>query len=289
MSEQLDKNPCYVICNCQHCGANIQFDASGLSLGEICPVECANCHLVTEISVPLPEPPPLPKTKKVRTRSVKKWVALSLWITTAVVACWFMLVSGQNLSDDESTAFTVTLLYLFIASIVVTLIPSTKGKIPPVLPQYKLICANCGSLLVRTTSEGACGICFQRTVVPLGTPRGAELLATYHGSVSAKERVEIADEANKRLLLTLEPTGTSGGLAVQLEKLAGLVRIGAITNDEWQRAKALYLGQPKDKQESALARIQQLHGLLNSGALSESEFNTVKWDILAKGMAKGIS
>jgi hypothetical protein len=118
----------------------------------------------------------------------------------------------------------------------------------------------------------------------LATPRGGELFATYHGAVTAKERVEIGDEANKKLLRSLEPISASGSLALELEKLAGLVRTRAITTDEWQRAKALYLGQPKAKQENSLTRIQELHGLCRLGALSESEFNMVKWDILAKGM-----
>ena len=132
--------------------------------------------------------------------------------------------------------------------------------------------------------QRVCGACGQNSVVPLATPRGGELFATYHGAVTAKERVEIGDEANKKLLRSLEPIPASGSLALELEKLAGLVRTGAITTDEWQRAKALYLGQPKAKQENSLARIQELHGLCQSGALSESEFNMVKWDILAKGM-----
>jgi len=70
-----------------------------------------------------------------------------------------------------------------------------------------------------------------------------------------------------------------------LEKLAGLVQIGAITHEEWQRAKNLYLGQPQGKnREHALARIRELHDLQQSGAVSESEFNAVKWDILSRGV-----
>ena len=123
--------------------------------------------------------------------------------------------------------------------------------------------------------------------VPLGTPRGQELYATYHGKVTAKERVEIGDEATKKLLRSLDPVAATGSLALELEKLAGLVRTGAITHDEWQRAKDFYLGQPEAGRQNSLARVQQLYDLCRSGALSESEFNMVKWDILAKGMAKG--
>lgn len=111
------------------------------------------------------------------------------------------------------------------------------------------------------------------------------MLATYHGKVTAKERIEIGDEATRKLLRSLEPIPASGSIAIELEKLAALVRTGAITADEWQRAKNLYLGQPEGKKrEHALARIRELHGLQQSGAVSESEFNAVKWDILSRGV-----
>ena len=122
------------------------------------------------------------------------------------------------------------------------------------------------------------------TTIPLETPRGQELLATYHGKVTAKERVEISDETTKKLLRTLEPFPVSGGIAAELEKLAGLVRTGAITHEEWVRAKNLYLGQPQNKREHALSRIQELFNLQQNGALSESEFNATKWDILSRGV-----
>jgi len=110
-------------------------------------------------------------------------------------------------------------------------------------------------------------------------------LATYHGKVTAKERIEIGDEATRKLLRSLEPIPVSGSIAIELEKLAALVRTGAITTDEWQRAKNLYLGQPEGKKrEHALARIRELFDLQQSGAVSESEFNAVKWDILSRGV-----
>jgi hypothetical protein len=233
------------------------------------------------------KPPPILKT--ISAQAVKKTVAIGLWATSGVVLCLFLLIAG-NSGDETIAGFMLTLAALFVGSVVATAIAiaASRKSIPPVLPTPQFICANCGSLLFWVAVDNTCAICLQNAVIPLGTPRADELMAVYHGTVSAKERVEMIDEANRKLLLTLEPAAASGGLAVQLENLASLVRTGAITNDEWQRAKELYLGQPKDKQESALARIQQLHGLCQSGALSTSEFNTVKWDILAKGMAKGM-
>jgi hypothetical protein len=160
------------------------------------------------------------------------------------------------------------------------------------VPNPNWICANCGTLLIweknaQPQKDTVCPECRTNMAVPLGSPRGQELYATYHGKVTAKERVEIGDEAAKRLLRSLDPIAATGSLAVELEKLAGLVRTGAITHEEWQRAKSLYLGQPESGRRNTLARVQELYDLCRSGALSESEFNMVKWDILAKGMAKG--
>jgi hypothetical protein len=203
-----------------------------------------------------------------------------LWAITAILLFIDLAVNAPSI-------FFLMLCFLIAASIATSKYRIQKNLLNPPKPNY--ICANCGTLLTwrrktRPGEEDICSQCETNLVVPLGTPRGQELLAIYHGAVTAKERVEIGDEATKKLLRTLEPIPASGSLALELEKLAGLVRTGAITSDEWQHAKALYLGQPNANRENALERIQQLHGLCQSGALSESEFNMVKWDILAKGM-----
>src|ERR1019366_1253297 len=183
-------------------------------------------------------------------------------------------------SDSAGIALCLMLGCLIAALIATGIYKSRQNLLNPLKPNY--ICTNCGILLTwrrggRPRKEDICSKCGTNLVVPLGTPRGEELFATYHGAVTAKERVEIGDEANKKLLRSLEPIAASGSLALELEKLAGLVRTGAISTDEWKRAKALYLGQPEDSRENSLGRVQQLHDLCQSGALSESEFNMVKW------------
>ncbi len=39
-------------------------------------------------------------------------------------------------------------------------------------------------------------------------------------------------------------------------------------------------------EESPLREIEQLHELVKKGAITESEFNTMKWDILARMQAR---
>ena len=225
--------------------------------------------------------PSLPPAKKAA--SPKKKV-LVLWIITVVLFVVVLPFSGSF----AGIVFLLTLA-MFIAAIIATKrYQSLQRRLNPPKPNY--ICTNCGTLLVwelsnGPTSDDICSECKSNAVVPLGTPRGQELLATYHGKVTAKERVEIGDEATKKLLRTLEPFPMSGSIAIELEKLAGLVRAGAVTHDEWQRAKNLYLGQPQGKnREHVLARIRELYDLQQSGAVSESEFNSVKWDILSRGV-----
>jgi TPR repeat protein len=46
------KVPNYVICPCQHCGGNIEFDANELDASEIPTVPCPHCELQTIIFVP---------------------------------------------------------------------------------------------------------------------------------------------------------------------------------------------------------------------------------------------
>ena len=277
----------YVTCRCQHCDKGIEFDSSDFEKDETRSVECPYCHMETIIFAPQPtpifhdevKPPPRPKVASPKN-------AIVLWITTAFL--FFVVLPSIGDPNFSGIVFLLAIVSTIAAAIATKKYKSLKRKLNPPKPNY--ICANCGTLLTWESknppaSNDVCGECKTSFVVPLGTPRGQELLATYHGKVTAKERVEISDEATKKLLRSLEPFPMSGSIAIELEKLAGLVRTGAITHDEWQRAKNLYLGQPEGKKrEHAIARIRELFDLCQSGAVSESEFNMVKWDILSRGV-----
>jgi hypothetical protein len=72
------------------------------------------------------------------------------------------------------------------------------------------------------------------------------------------------------------------GVADELRKLAVLTNEGVLTRDDLERAKGLFLGKPRPKQDEATRLLRNLYELHCQGALSESEFNMKKWDILAK-------
>ncbi len=72
------------------------------------------------------------------------------------------------------------------------------------------------------------------------------------------------------------------GVADELSKLASLKDGGLISEEEWERATSLYLGKPASAREEALAQLRSLHSLHRDGVLSQSEFNSKKWDILAR-------
>jgi hypothetical protein len=277
----------YVSCKCQNCNGGIEFDASDFAKGETRAIECPHCHLETIIFVPVPITPPLssinitaPRPKK----TASPLTAIILWAITVIllfIGLGLGITSSNSDSDSAGVVLSIMTFFLIAAAIATGNYRTRKNPFkPPKLPKPKWICANCGTL--STLRQNACRACGQNSAIPLGTPRGGELFATYHGTVTAKERVEIEDEATKKLLRSLEPIPASSSITLELEKLAGLVRTGAITTDEWQRAKNLYLGQPKVTREDSLGRIQKLHDLCRSGALSESEFTMVKWDILSK-------
>lgn len=271
----------YATCHCQQCSGGIEFDTSGFALEETQLIECPHCKMETLLYVPKSTVGFQSKPKSASRPDVASpKTALFLWMITALMFFVFL----QTATEFFGFIFGG---FLSAAAISTIIYQNKKRELNPPKPNY--ICTNCGSLLVCESIGGpkenyVCSECQKSSAVPLGTPRGQELYATYHGKISAKARVEIGDEANRRLLFILEPGAASGGIAAQLEKLAGLVRTGAITHDEWQRAKNLYLDQPQNKREQALARIQQLFDLQRQGALSDSEFNSVKWDILSRGV-----
>lgn len=79
-----------------------------------------------------------------------------------------------------------------------------------------------------------------------------------------------------------ESAASLGGAAEQLAKLHELVEKGALSPEEWDRAKQLFLGKEPSRQSQALVLLAQLHSLFQAGALDESEFKIKKWDLLAK-------
>jgi hypothetical protein len=79
-------------------------------------------------------------------------------------------------------------------------------------------------------------------------------------------------------MLVISPAG----VADELSKLAELSQKGLLSPDEWERAKDLYLGKPLDRRSADAHLLGQLHDLYRDGGLSESEFNTKKWEILSR-------
>ena len=69
--------------------------------------------------------------------------------------------------------------------------------------------------------------------------------------------------------------------AAQVEKLGQLFLKGVITAEEFERGKALFLGSPPDIARKTMETLDDLYRLQQKGALSESEYNIKKWDLLA--------
>lgn len=153
--------------------------------------------------------------------------------------------------------------------------------------EYKYICANCGSQhrsfnSPKSRKKESCPVCSRWELIPQESPRGQELMEVYHGTVSAKDRLRTAHEAAKKLIEKLEGFAPAANMADELTRLAKLVEQGALTEEEWDRAKSALLGKPRDKQTEAIERVSKLHQLHKSGALSLSEFNMTKWDIMSR-------
>jgi hypothetical protein len=72
------------------------------------------------------------------------------------------------------------------------------------------------------------------------------------------------------------------GVADELSKLAALRDAGLLSASEWERATSLFLGKPSSARDEAIAQLRSLHALHRDGVLSESEFNSKKWDVLAR-------
>jgi hypothetical protein len=86
------------------------------------------------------------------------------------------------------------------------------------------------------------------------------------------------------LLVSARPRGVTreSTLSDELQRLAALKVEGALTAADLERAKDLLLGFPVSQQDRILSHLSQLHGLYKAGVLSESEFNSKKWELLVR-------
>jgi len=75
--------------------------------------------------------------------------------------------------------------------------------------------------------------------------------------------------------------GDGSSVAAEIQKLSVLYSKGLITQEEFERGKALFLGSPPNKAKKTLEALGSLYQLMKQGALSEAEFNMKKWDLLS--------
>lgn len=87
---------------------------------------------------------------------------------------------------------------------------------------------------------------------------------------------------DKAMTYNMNQASHPSSVADEIAKLSELRSRGAITDEDWSRAKDLFLGKQHSAQEQAIAQLQQLFELRKSGVLTESEFNMKKWDVLSR-------
>lgn len=69
-------------------------------------------------------------------------------------------------------------------------------------------------------------------------------------------------------------------LSDELGRLADLFQSGAITADEWSRAKDAYLGPSPDSRAASLDEVEKLYRLYTAGAISKYEYERKKLELL---------
>jgi Bacterial PH domain/Short C-terminal domain len=102
-------------------------------------------------------------------------------------------------------------------------------------------------------------------------------------NVSGKKQfTQLLDAIESQRKLAQSSDFKVAGVADELRKLSELTQEGILTHQDFQKAKELYLGKSPSKQDEAAKLLRNLYELFRAGALSESEFNMKKWDILAR-------
>lgn len=117
-------------------------------------------------------------------------------------------------------------------------------------------------------------VTIDRLIVEVGADRPAILMGPRDICQKIMEAIEKGRTA---------PAANAGpSIADELQKLAELSDSGALSADEWTRAKELFLGKAPDSRTAALDSLSKLHSLHKAGVLSEGEFNMKKWEVLSR-------
>jgi hypothetical protein len=90
------------------------------------------------------------------------------------------------------------------------------------------------------------------------------------------------DAVDRALTYNINASRSPVSPADELGRLSQLRAEGAISDLDWERAKDLYLGKRPDARQAMIEQLRGLHDLHRRGALSESEFNMKKWDVLSQ-------
>jgi hypothetical protein len=142
------------------------------------------------------------------------------------------------------------------------------------MPQYRL------ELDVRPLDGGPGTRCVRREIVPYTS------LGRWGVGTELPVRIDADDPDRFEILWDQLPVPGAEqhrqSVADDLTRLADLAQKGLLSPEEWERAKELYLGKPADRRGTDARLLDELHDLFREGALSESEFNAKKWEILAR-------
>ena len=106
---------------------------------------------------------------------------------------------------------------------------------------------------------------------------------TFHIRARSEHQAAEIRAAVESAIVAQSFQGSGRSVADELVKLSSLRDAGVLTEQDWERAKVLYLGKHADARSAAIEHLRKLHDLYRAGVLSESEFNMKKWDVLSRG------
>ena len=103
----------------------------------------------------------------------------------------------------------------------------------------------------------------------------------------ARSRAEVALAELEKVGAVVELRSSTGETITSLpggggESLELLVQKGALTENERLDAKAVMDDRPSEDFRKMVRMLTELHHLFEQGILSESEFNTKKWEVLSR-------
>lgn len=99
--------------------------------------------------------------------------------------------------------------------------------------------------------------------------------------MNVEDGAEVFRDAWNATMISVDAKSKSTSVTKELKELNLLRKEGVLSEDEFTRAKEIFIGRKPDAQVKMASSLRSLKQLRDSGVLSEAEYATKKWEVIS--------